>query len=425
MRFKTYAIKKSWILIMAYIICTIIILFFQHPFVHVGSMIAFAFVAIAMVDFDILHPYFWFSSFFCLYTVAFPILEILEYTYMRAIYQRETMLWSLGALLVALLVITPEKKINYEIEKRENGVNRNLLNKLLFLVLISSLLVVAYTVKTTGYTGKMEIYNSGNSILIFAFKIPLILTMLYTLMTLQEWNSTRTISWIKMLIVGGTLLLIVLLSGERDFIFRFVLVVGFMLYSIGKLKFKHFVLMVPVLFLSVPLSTMFKYYFTRGEIKVINGNIVTAFLSSDFLAAGNNLQVVLDADLKGELGFGRILLDFLEVIFGSITSSTAWFNNIFYYGRPTSYGFSLVAEGYVIGGVLGIILLFTIVGLLTRFFYMRCTRNSYWMAAYLYFIPTIIYSFRADLSSITTALANQIGLVILIIYCLDHIKIRK
>lgn len=110
------------------------------------------------------------------------------------------------------------------------------------------------------------------------------------------------------------------------------------------------------------------------------------------------------------------------MIIPNISSVTSWFTNTFYLGNTVQYGFTLIGEGYVTGGIVGVILISCIVGFIIKIFYRNFNRSIYWFSAYLYLITVIIYSIRMDLGTILAAIVKQIGLVLFIVVMIEQIS---
>ena len=105
----------------------------------------------------------------------------------------------------------------------------------------------------------------------------------------------------------------------------------------------------------------------------------------------------------------------LLVIFGHLIlvhGTTMFFTTV-----VLTRAFTLVGEGYVIDGYLGVIVLFIIVGLLVRMMYRKSKKNKYWLTAYIYTISTVASSFRGALSGIVVDLV-RIVLVGIVAYIL-------
>lgn len=422
-----YVSKKSIIktltLIAVTIIACLMVKVSESLYIHMAAMILVCFTAIVEVKGNLMHPYVWFSAFFGLYSIGYPWTLAMGFT-SRVGYSKETMLYQLLALITVLIAIGP--KCIKEDDKwiKDYDISLGVLNKIIYIVLVMLIVVGALYVSRSGFSGKDDIYNSGNTLLIMIFRLPLILTLLYALSVTTTYYREGKFPVKQAIITFIALLLITLFSGERDFVFRFVLVNIFILWFLRKIRIKHLIVMIPIIIVLIPLSSSYKYYFLTGSASVTNNNIIYAFLSGEFESATRNLQALINnsSSTLGVKGLGQIVRDVVAVFNSSIESSTSWFNNTFYPTSKTQYGFTLVGEGYIIAGALGVVLVFAIIGIIIRIMYKKAYNNMYLLIAYIYFITVMIYSIRGDLSTVFSALIKQIFLVLFIIFILEKIS---
>jgi len=388
--------------------------------------------AIFSVNGDLFHPYTWFSAFFSIYSISFPVTSALHFVTgftNRTSYSKEILIYQLIGLFVYLIIITPKRipKITSNDISRFQ-VDIGLLNKLLYAFLVITLMGTVFYIKKMGFSGKDEIYSSGDIFLNMIFKVPLIVTLLYSYLFISYFAKTQKIPFKHIFIVGISLLLITLFSGERDFVFRFLLVTVLLLWFFNILKFHHLLIVVPSLGALLPLSTIFKYYFLRGTLFVYNSkNLLYLIFAGEFESAASNLQIVINhsENTEGVLGYKQLLIDVISAFDSNIPSPSSWFTNTFFKGSTTQYGFSLVGEGYVIGGILGIITVFVVMSLIVKCFYRKALKNIYCLCSYIYLVSVTIYSIRGDLGIIFSALLKQIGFIVLILYCLEKSSKRN
>lgn len=427
MRVKKGTIWKELCLLAISTVAYAMISLSNALYIHIAAMLLVCVTAAALVQFDLMHPYFWFSVFFGLYSIGYPLILATGFT-SKIGYSRENMLYQLLALVTVLIIIGPGRQKPDLNKIRDNySISLGVLNKAIYVVLISLIVIGAVFVSRRGFSGKDDIYQTGSKLLVMIFRLPLILTMLYALSVTATYFRTGKFPVTQSLTTLAALLLITLFSGERDFIFRFLLTNIFVLWFLKIITLRHLLIMVPIVVVLIPLSSMYKYYFLSGSASALNNNIVYSFLSGEFESASRNLQLLINnsATVLGSKGFGQLGKDVLSVFNSSIRSLPTWFNNIFYPNSRVQYGFSLVGEGYVIGGAIGVIAVFAIAGLITRYMYNHAYRGIYSLAAYIYYICVTVYSFRADLGTIYSALVKQILLVLLILYAAERIAKRR
>lgn len=425
---KSILTKSMW-LIFGTVIAYLMIAFSNQIYIHIIAFLIVCAIAIIEVKFDLLHPYFWFSAFFCLYSIGYPLIIAMGFK-SNVGYSKEIMIYQLIALLVALLVITPR---NYQMIKTDESTEAGLtidigvFNRIIYMILIALIIIGALYVSRSGFSGKDDIYASGSSILKAIFRMPLIISLLYAMSVVSNYKQTQKFPIKQFLITMISLLVITLFSGERDFVFRFLIINIFILWYVGKLRLFHLGILGPAFVAIIPLSSAYKYYFLSGASSVVNNNIVYSFLSGEFESSARNLQMLVNHsnDTIGVKGIGLLFTDILGVFSSKVESSVSWFNQTFYPTSKTQYGFSLVGEGYIVGGIIGIIIVFIIVGLLVKIMYKNAFKSIYSISAYLYFITVMIYSMRGDLGTIYAALVKQMGLVILILYLAQRFSVSN
>lgn len=416
-------ILKKYILIMfCFFIAEFLVMITNNMIYHIICMIFFSGICVIVSDFDLMHPYTWFSAFFCLYSIGLPVLTCDGNTHLRAIYTKELIEIQLLAMFVILLVIGP-KKIEYKIlDKKNNTLNLGLFNKILYIGLVMTLLGVAVYLSKSGLGGKASIYENGSSLLLILFRLPLFLTMLYSLLMICDWEKNEHVSLKTIIITGIPLFGITLFSGERDFVFRFLIITVIFLFYIGKLKRFHIFLLAPIGIAILILSDKYKYFLSSGLIHDSSESMISKLFAGEFEAASTNLQIVISQKMSHSLGLERYILDIASAFTTKIQSASSWFSDLFYAGRTVQYGFSIIGEGYVIGGVVGVIFISVIIGALIRFFYKRACKSVYWYATYLYFITVTIYAIRMDLGTILSAIVKQIGLVLFVVLIAEKLS---
>ncbi|MCM3763932.1 O-antigen polymerase [Neobacillus niacini] len=398
----------------------------SNPVFHVIALWILVLVAIFISKFDLLHPYFWFSSFFALYSSAYTIILVQGFQTNTG-YSYENTLLSIIALTTVLLTIGPKKNESKEIDSEKSScpktsnlnVDRRLLRNVLFILFV--ILVISVTiVSRLGIQSKSEfISNSYFSFRVATYTVRYITLFccLYLVICGKRFKYGPII-----LLCGIAVLFFSLFTAERDGIFRFLLVVVCAMFATQRIKRKTLPIVIGISMVAVVMLSYLKYFFVNGSVRVgyNDHGIIYNFLNSDFAAAGENMQVLLNNPwTKSFNNYFLILTDLLSpfTIGFSTFNIGVWFNDTFYYGK-SSRAFTLLGEGYVIGGYLGVIVLFFVVGILVGTMYKKSIKNEYWLTAYIFTIATVASSFRGTLSSITVTLVKiaVVGLVGYIFY---------
>lgn len=423
---------KNIMIIMSILTCTLLAMAItfksNNPVYHVASLWSLVIISIFISKFDILHPYFWCTGFCALYTSAYTIILIqgfetnIGYTY-------ENTLLSIIALATIMITVGPEKvqvnEINFkEISKLEISdinINRNLLKGIIALLVII-LLICIIIISKLGIQNKSELISNKY----ISFRLATYLVRYITLYTgLYMVISGKKMKLGFIVIFSGiVVLLFSLFTAERDGIFRFILVTIASLFATKRINRKTLPLVLCVSVISVVILSYLKYFFVSGEVRTgyeVNG-IIYNFLNSDFATVGANLQVLLNTPWTNSyMDYSLILTDLFApfTLFLNSFNVSSWFNDTFYYGN-SSRAFTLLGQGYIIGGYPGVIVLFIVVSLIIKVLYKKSKINEYWLTIYIYAIATVASSFRGNLSSIVSTIIR-----VPLIGLLGYIIIKK
>ena len=121
--------------------------------------------------------------------------------------------------------------------------------------------------------------------------------------------------------------------------------------------------------------------------------------------------------LRGLIPFGGEL---------GLQSAGSWFNQVFRVEEgiegTSGWGFGLVAEGLLIGGGAGIILVMAFVSAMVSLFYKMRVRSEYWYVFYLLSLSTAIYCIRADLANVLSMTFKVGGAAVLMLYGLGRFR---
>jgi len=418
----------NWLLICFFGFFGIFITFnFQNPLLHLISYWVIIFVAILISKFDLLHPYFWFSIFFGLYSSSYLIILLMGYETTTG-YTSENMFFSIIALLTTLLVIGPKKnKITVEKFTCNNEIHSNNLIKKVIIYLSIPLIICVFLISRLDFSSKTELVNNRYIPFLLAAYLVRFITLFISLYIISYNKKQKNNKLI--FIAGLSVLLFTLFTAERDGFFRYLIIVIFSLFAIKKIKFKHFPIILLCGIFSILSITYLKYYFVSGNVRdgFLNNNIIYNFFNSDFAAAGENLQVLINNPwTKSLFGIKILFYDLIEPfnIGSNIFNVSIWFNNYFYFGKY-SRAFTLVGEGYVIGGIIGVIIIFLIIGLSIKFLYNKANKNEYWLTIYLYYIVTVASSFRGTLGGILSSMIRIALFGIVFILILDILFKKK
>lgn len=424
------SIAKKLVLITAICITGICLYYARDDAIwfHMSMFLLLCLTAASLVRFDLLHPYVWFPSVFALYSLSYPLLYKLDivtnFDYTKSLVMLEWL-----ALSVFLFVIPSRRKIykfDFQI-KKTNNLNWLLLHFLLFVVLISVAMIM-----TGNYANKRDIYANASLFVQVSFSLAIVLTVLYVFQFTNSYLETQKINYKLLAKVFFVLFIFTIISGERDLLFRFIVLTILMLYAFNKIRTLHLVLMIPVLLLLLPLSHAYKYFFLSGQrsatdISSLN-SVIHRVLDGEFISASRNLQILLNhaPETKGLFDGFTIFNDFVRIIFPTDFTNVSWFNDTFFpHVSTTSYGFTLVGQGYINWGYVGIITVFFIAAFFLRFLYLRSSNNIFAFIMYIYSIPLYMYSIRADLANIFSPFIKHLLFSLIVIYCAQFISMNR
>lgn len=416
MTFSRNNVLLRVVILLACVIAISITLTTSNPIYHVISLWGVVIVAVLVTKIDLVHPYFWFSAFFVLYSSAYTIILIDGYQTSTG-YTSENTIMAIIALFTALMVIGPEsldlkivnkQKDNLDISKLKN--DDKILKGILFL-LFAVLLICVMLVSRLDIANKSELVNNQY----FSFRIATYATRFATLFSgmyiVNTHKDTRLNSIVYLL--GFAIVFFSLFTAERDAIFRYLLVIICALFTTDRINRKKIPLVLALGVIIILLMTYFKYFFVRGEVRdsYQEQSLIMNFLSSDFTAAGENMQVLLNNPwTKSVSNLSLMITDIISpFVLGLETFNIGtWFNDTFYFGSY-SRAFTLLGQGYVMGGAFGVVILFGVVGFFVRYLYKKASKNIYWLSAYLFLIPTVVSSFRGSLNTIFVTMFRIAG----------------
>lgn len=379
------------------------------------------FGAMSIVKFDVAHPFVWFSFVFMLYSISYPILYLNGILYDVYTYTDSLMFSQWLALVVFLFCIGPSQ-VDYS---RLKDQKTTIISNRIFLIMVSIILFATILkISTGGYSHKHEIYAEGSLVVFIGFRAALIFLMLYAINLSVFAIKENKIDYKLTIFIFGVIFLMVFFSGERDLIIRALVILFFIYYIIvKKSKLTREIIILGAVSLSlIPILGQYKYFGLTGKKTSSGLNFFLSFLTSDFQSASKNLQILLlDESAKGKFKGATFITSFLrafnldKVLGIDAFSSGGWYNETYFEAGRAGQGFTLVGDGYVNFGYIGIIILFIFVGISVRFLYKQSNKGIYCFVFYILSIPVFMYAIRADLANILSPLIKQNLLTIILL----------
>lgn len=346
-------------------------------------------------------------------------------------YLSDSILYAYFGLLVFQVVGTLSLAWAREIRVRPAITHRreSLVEKMLMWV---GLVVVAVSLRSIaggGFASKRDILDAQPTLLpVMSFTL-WVLTVA-VLLTVVRWRFGGVRLDRMALAIGGLTVLVYLMVGERDFLFRMSACLLF-LFADEKRKM-HVPALLGVLAavaVAIPWGQQFKALFLASSGGDAPGGL--DLLLGEFYAASRNLYVMVSRGYEPSWSF--LWNDLLRGVlpFSSemgFMNSVAWFHNVYRYEEgiegSSGWGFHLVAEGLLFGGVAGILVAMSLVAVVLVGFYRWRNRSEYWYVFYLLALSSAIYCIRADLANLLSMTFKIGGSAVLLVRLLSVWKNR-
>ena len=395
-----------------------VLLFSNSPIFHIVGFGILVFGAMRIVRFDLAHPYVWYSFVFMMYSIGYPVLYIYGMTYDVYVYTKSLMFSQWLALVVFLLVLSPVKT---DYSKLYGKKGKIISSKPIMILASIALVLTLFEISTGNYSHKSEIYAEGSATVSIGFRMVLVFLVLFAVNSTLYGLAKSKLDIKMTLYAVGMISLLVFFSGERDLIIRLLVILLFIYYVIvSKSKLTKEVVILGIISLAfLPFLTKYKYYGLTGQKSPANNNIILDFLTSDFVSASKNMQILLlDQSSKGRFRGITWLFSILralnidKLLNISLLSPLGWYNDTYFAVGRAGQGFTLVGDGYVNFGYIGVVILFAFVGLIAKILYSRSNKGVYSFALYITSIPVFMYSIRADLANLLSPLINHNLLVV-------------
>jgi len=389
---------------------------------HIISLLILVLGSMILVKFDILHPYTWFGGIYLLYSLSYPILYLLNSIHAQIGYSKEIMILQWLAYAVFFIFVSSSRIQKYETQKMYNihPINRY--------IIVIAILIILVTISYLASLGNIKKTDIEETFIVFiGFRMGLILLVIYSIELINYINLKSKKIFYLIIVVFLTMFLLFLYSGERDFLYRFFIItfITIFAFSSKKNRLKMYI-SIPFVGLLLPLINKIKFLGLRGEISSDKENIIESILMSDFHAASRNLQTLINYKDSWDFFYGyTFLMDILNAFKLSFLNhdnfaTIRWYNERFFAEERAGQGFTIVGEGYINFGYLGVIVLFIFLSLIINLLYKNSNKNIYNFIIYVYSIPIFMYATRADLANIISPMLNYILITIIILWIINN-----
>jgi hypothetical protein len=398
------------------------------PAFCVGCIWLYLMLVVVVMGFDIIHPNVWFVGMLVLYNTGYLILYELGFNMEYGYSKEPIVLASLATLVFTSIMPGRTKNIGLKHHVAYKSGAETIVLHTMTIILIATAIII----KVSGFSGKTEIYQN-HPIITKVFSLALIYINFFVLETCASLDLNNRINFLNAVEVFVSITLLTLLSGERDLVFRLILDAALIAYYFKKISLWRFWFWGAIVGIVIlPLSVSIKYFFTAGVLTKLNitnfTHVIYKFFSAEFLSASRNLQILVKdaSNVKGVMN-GTTLINDITTVFGYAPhSALGWFQDRFFYNRGTGMGFTLIGEGYINFGYVGVVLVYSVVALITRWLYLNRNRNIYCLYIYISSVPIFVYANRADLANILSPFVKHILLGGLLFYILrERVSIKN
>lgn len=418
--------KKKLYLYIYIIIATFILFLVKNTYIFCVAEILLVVLLIIFLQCDVKHPLVLFLTIFILYQISFPILNndgIVIYEKVNL--NQNYYIYSWLATISFIVFFGKMTKINYKGENIHSEININYI-KIPYAILSGIAIISSICIIKLGYQSKYEISQNSSMILVLG-------NMAYTTLiplTLYFFISANIKK--KNKIAFGTITLLLMLFGvftfgERDYIINYLIELIIYYFTVNRIKMHKIIIigLVCVLFLSTSSSLKMLWLSDRYKNTAEdNLNIIQKFLNSDFASAGFNFNYILN-NCETKLYGKSYVYDFLSpvddiLIFVKKYSATNWYQQEYWSTRKTGLGFSILAEGYLNFGVIGIFIEMFLLARMIKFMYKISNKNSYYYILYIGFMTLAMYSCRESLANIISPFVKYHVLIAIFIYLISN-----
>lgn len=439
---------SSIVIYFTVIILTMLFGVFSNVYVQVGCFIVLCSVCILSIDFDISHPYVWFNPIFTLYSIGYPLLVKNGYYAVLPncgqIEANPQTLFLHWCALVTFVLIVSNSQMRFEYNNYNYKVN-TLVTKIATMGLLIIIFIDLIITLRLGLGSKREVLNMLQTHIISRLGkmavqlMPIMLTLIIGDKMIPKWSK---INWIIAILITMTLVMLIL--GERSAIVQ-ILIIGLLSYNYFYKRIsikKAFFYAIIILFFIIIGVQLKSFFLTKRNLNLFDETpFWVKIFNSEFACASINTTNILNYKDTFSLSYGLKYIklffypfNFLPLsfvlkkiglpYFFSIIDNSTWYHENILVGATSGYGFSMVADGYMEGGILGVIFMFAILALIVKEIYKRSRRSFLFLIAYIIVIPIFMYSIRASFLYFIGYFIKYIGvpLTLLSLFKLKGIK---
>ena len=423
------------------------------------------------VRFDIAHPYIWFAGAFTLYSISGPLLHHMgTHPYVtwgghrvNALNFNGAMDYQFFGLVIALLVIGP-RRVSFANSMNDRSTNA-LYQGALPVLLAAGIIGIANVsqIVSQDFTSKGDVVLSGDwtTRLSFAFNIAATAFGVYLAKLLSEGKKVS--AYVTLLIVVAVGIAMVLLVGQRHFLFRAGLV-SLLVFHIFHRRVSIGSLLVLAGF-ALTLSTVLGGYkmalVVQDTLPIDSGSLwentvqaialknpeflnnspimqyvkagLVAALGSEAMTPGNNMAMLLSRvpqDLPYFLGAtipGDLLRSVLPgfIIQPYVETTGTIYNQLIFPNTAATgggVGFTIAGYGYLHFGDIGLVAIMLIVGIALRTIYRWAGRTPTGLMFFIGFFPVAVYVARNDITGPLSQGLKHVLLPLIAMFVVSYLR---
>ena len=294
---------------------------------------------------------------------------------------------------------------------------------------VALILFTAIIVKLafSGLTSKREMMDGGGELIYLSGFLANFLTVAVFIGFIKEIRMAVKPSF-TLIVSFLALFLAYLVVGERDYVFRFVFVflcVYMTFYKKGGVLFSFAVLLGLVLML--PASQALKGILVGG-VAVENIYSLQNLFFGEFASAARNTYMLVEYGVQHSWSYfySDVIRGLVPFASGSeLTSTAAWYNKEYRvehgFSGTSGWGFSIVANGYVIGKEWGVFTVLSVVSLVLNVFHRLAAKSVYMYVFYLMLLSGAVYTIRADLAGFLALGFKVSGVAVIGVWMLSYV----
>ncbi len=388
-------------------------------FVQVSALTILIATAVAFTAHEITHPITWFGPIFWLYSAAYPMLAIAGVYEYDSDLQLTVLLHALAFLAFSIPLIACRRALDVQHWDMRAMRLRKEVSVLLLALLLPLIVLLILHVGSLGVATKRDLIDLDSgvvSILISALTLMTFVYCVFLVCAVSRGDSIWPIASMTLVCFGGVIVMV----GERDYLLRALVATVLIVWDFRrKPRFPTIAAIGLLMIIALPWLQSIKAAGLGGAGKQYEFELLSLF-SQEFRVAAQNTYVVLARDVDSYASPLQVLSRDLvralspNILGFSAQSTTNWFNEVIYFDVTSGRGFSLVGYGYLLGGPVGVGVLYGALGMIYRYAYLFRGKSYLRHVAYMLMVPLLMYVQRGDIGTWLAQMLRGVLLLLLV-----------